>query len=133
VDTARDCVPVSFAGLRRFEEIRAGGKMEEDRSSSATVVLPDISETSGIPTANEELEARGQGVRVAGGNLVTVPVTVPVLTSVSANGTTFNVIAQDPLQLQSTEYKPVLCVDNRFVSLTKNEFMDTVTTMKPLK
>jgi len=92
--------------------------MEEDRNSSATVVLPDISETSGIPTANEEeLEARGQGVRVTGGNVVTVPVSVPVLSGVASNGATFNVITQDSLQLQGTEFKPVLCVDNRFVPL----------------
>ncbi|XP_059483701.1 deformed epidermal autoregulatory factor 1 [Neocloeon triangulifer] len=90
--------------------------MEEDRNSSATVVLPDISETDdGIATANdEELESRGQSVRVStGGNVVTVPVQLGV-----GNGTTFNVITQDSghgLQLQSGDFKPVLCVDNSFL------------------
>ncbi|CAB3360186.1 Hypothetical predicted protein [Cloeon dipterum] len=88
--------------------------MEEDRNPSATVVLPDISETGGITTANdEELETRGQTVRVsADGNVVTVPVLGV------GNGATFNVIAQDhthSLQLQGAEFKPVLCVDNSFL------------------
>ncbi|KAF4526974.1 hypothetical protein B566_EDAN015800 [Ephemera danica] len=97
--------------------------MEEDRSSSDAVVLPDISEADALPNStDEDQENRGQSVTAT--SVVSVPVSLPVgsLIGVSSGGTTFNVITPEHIQLQGGgDFKPVLCVDNSFICDARNE------------
>ncbi|XP_041987422.1 deformed epidermal autoregulatory factor 1 [Aricia agestis] len=98
--------------------------MAENRSSD-NVVMPDITEVSEsdpLATAAEHDSDRADGgtVLTAGvktarittdsNGVVTVPVPFPVGTLIT--GTTFNVITSDQLQ----NFKPMLCVDNGFIS-----------------
>lgn len=74
--------------------------MEEDRSSSEAVVLPDISEADGLPNSNEE-DHENSGQPVTSASVVSVPVSLPVgsLIGVGSGGTTFNVITPEHLQV----------------------------------
>lgn len=104
-----------------------GGRMKamaENRSSD-NVVMPDITEVSEadpLSAGAEHDSERGDGGAVLASGIknprlssdsngvVTVPVSLPVGTLIT--GTTFNVITSDQLP----HFKPMLCVDNGFIS-----------------
>ncbi|RVE42687.1 hypothetical protein evm_012654 [Chilo suppressalis] len=98
--------------------------MAENRSSD-NVVMPDIikvSEADALAAAAEHESDRSDGGQVLArrvktprlsndsNGVVTVPVSLPVGTLIT--GTTFNVITSDQLP----HFKPMLCVDNGFIS-----------------
>ncbi|XP_073957292.1 deformed epidermal autoregulatory factor 1-like [Choristoneura fumiferana] len=90
--------------------------MAENRGS-VDVVMPDITEVSDADplAAASDREAERDGAlkssRLTDSNgVVTVPVSLPVGTLIT--GTTFNVITSDQLP----HFKPMLCVDNGFIS-----------------
>lgn len=90
------------------------------RRSSDNVVMPDITEVSEAdPLTAAGAELRVEGERLTNGTALKGPrlsndgsgvVTVPVGTLIA--GTTFNVITSDQLP----HFKPMLCVDNGFIS-----------------
>ncbi|KAI5640959.1 SAND domain-containing protein [Phthorimaea operculella] len=98
--------------------------MAENRSSD-NVVMPDITEVSEADplaaAADHDTDRNDGGAVLASGiktarlssdsnGVVTVPVSLPVGTLIA--GTTFNVITSDQLP----HFKPMLCVDNGFIS-----------------
>ncbi|XP_076641354.1 deformed epidermal autoregulatory factor 1 isoform X2 [Halictus rubicundus] len=107
--------------------------MEESQTSESVAVLPDMSEpltseTEEASALTTEHEAHPVAVTasvtsvpgVAGVPGVGVPVSLPVGSIIgvanSTNGTTFNVITSDQLQLPgSGQFKQMLCVDNGFI------------------
>ncbi|XP_043262406.1 deformed epidermal autoregulatory factor 1 isoform X1 [Colletes gigas] len=107
--------------------------MEESQTSESVAVLPDMSEpltseTEEASSLTTEHEAHPVAVTasvtsvpgVPGVPGVGVPVSLPVGSIIgvanSSNGTTFNVITSDQLQLPgSGQFKQMLCVDNGFI------------------
>ncbi|XP_070526915.1 deformed epidermal autoregulatory factor 1 isoform X1 [Cardiocondyla obscurior] len=107
--------------------------MEESQTSESVAVLPDMSEpltseTEEATALTSEHEAHPVAVTasvttvpgVQGVPGVGVPVSLPVGSIIgvanSSNGTTFNVITSDQLQLPgSGQFKQMLCVDNGFI------------------
>ncbi|XP_012260744.2 deformed epidermal autoregulatory factor 1 isoform X2 [Athalia rosae] len=101
--------------------------MEENQTSESVAVLPDMSEpltseTEESSTLTGEHEAHPVAVtaNVTSVPGVGVPVSLPVGSIIgvanSSNGTTFNVITSDQLQLPgSGQFKQMLCVDNGFI------------------
>ncbi|XP_015591346.1 deformed epidermal autoregulatory factor 1 isoform X3 [Cephus cinctus] len=107
--------------------------MEENQTSESVAVLPDMSEpltseTEEASALTGEHEAHPVAVTanvssvsgVTGVPGVGVPVSLPVGSIIgvanSSNGTTFNVITSDQLQLPgSGQFKQMLCVDNGFI------------------
>ncbi|CAL7941191.1 unnamed protein product [Xylocopa violacea] len=107
--------------------------MEESQTSESVAVLPDMSEpltseTEEASALTTEHEAHPVAVTasvtpvpgVPGVPGVGVPVSLPVGSIIgvanSTNGTTFNVITSDQLQLPgSGQFKQMLCVDNGFI------------------
>ncbi|XP_011874321.1 PREDICTED: deformed epidermal autoregulatory factor 1 [Vollenhovia emeryi] len=107
--------------------------MEESQTSESVAVLPDMSEpltseTEEAAALTSEHEAHPVAVTasvttvpgVPGVPGVGVPVSLPVGSIIgvanSSNGTTFNVITSDQLQLPgSGQFKQMLCVDNGFI------------------
>lgn len=90
------------------------GEIVMENSGSEGVVLPDISEAEHL--ANEHDNDNGgssnenaQRVSVSTVRHTGVPVTLPVGSLIAS---TFNVITQDQLP----HYKPMICVDNGFIS-----------------
>ncbi|XP_034950769.1 deformed epidermal autoregulatory factor 1 isoform X2 [Chelonus insularis] len=93
--------------------------MEENQTSESVAVLPDISEpltseteeTSSLTTEHEAhpvaVTTTVQGVSTVQGVPVSLPVGSIIGVANSTNGTTFNVITSDQLQM--------LCVDNGFI------------------
>ncbi|CAK9796674.1 Deformed epidermal autoregulatory factor 1 [Anthophora plagiata] len=108
-------------------------EMEESQTSESVAVLPDMSEpltseTEEASALTTEHEAHPVAVTasvtpvpgVPGVPGVGVPVSLPVGSIIgvanSTNGTTFNVITSDQLQLPgSGQFKQMLCVDNGFI------------------
>lgn len=88
-----------------------------ENSGSENVVLPDISEAehlasehdSGNDNGGTQQNDNGQRVSVSAVRHAGVPVTLPVGSLIAS---TFNVITQDQLP----HYKPMICVDNGFIS-----------------
>ncbi|XP_063240445.1 deformed epidermal autoregulatory factor 1 isoform X2 [Bacillus rossius redtenbacheri] len=98
----------------------------EEEPTSETVVMTDITE----PLTNESEEHGGlasethSSVNPVAVPVASVPVSLPVgsLIGVTSSGTTFNVITPEQLQLQgSTQFKPVLCVDNSFICESRQD------------
>ncbi|KAL2715264.1 deformed epidermal autoregulatory factor 1 [Vespula maculifrons] len=107
--------------------------MEESQTSESVAVLPDMSEpltseTEEASALTTEHEAHPVAVTasvtsvpgVPGVPGVGVPVSLPVGSIIgvanSTNGTTFNVITSEQLQLPgSGQFKQMLCVDNGFI------------------
>lgn len=96
---------------------RGGRSAMAENRGSVDVVMPDITEVSEADplAAASEREAERDGAlkpsRLTDSNgVVTVPVSLPVGTLIT--GTTFNVITSDQLP----HFKPMLCVDNGFIS-----------------
>ncbi|XP_039763346.1 deformed epidermal autoregulatory factor 1 isoform X2 [Pararge aegeria] len=119
------CDSFKIRSLR--EGVYRGGrrKVMAEKRSSDNVVMPDITEvTEPDPLSNPAEHnadcSDGDTVlstaikaarRTSDSNgVVTVPVSLPVGTLIT--GTTFNVITSDQLQ----HFKPMLCVDNGFIS-----------------
>lgn len=89
-----------------------------ENSGSESVVLPDISEAEHIASEHDANE-NGAGdnqprVSVSTVRHAGVPVTLPVGSLIAS---TFNVITQDQLP----HYKPMICVDNGFISADGTE------------
>ncbi|XP_011300576.1 deformed epidermal autoregulatory factor 1 isoform X1 [Fopius arisanus] len=102
--------------------------MEENQTSESVAVLPDMSEsltseTEEASSLSTEHEAHPVAVATNVAALPSVqgvPVSLPVGSIIgvsnSSNGTTFNVITSDGLQLPTSgEFKQMLCVDNGFI------------------
>ncbi|XP_043476465.1 deformed epidermal autoregulatory factor 1 [Leptopilina heterotoma] len=103
--------------------------MEENQTSESVAVLPDMSEpltseseeTSALTTEHEAHPVAVTSVPgVTSVQGVGVPVSLPVGSIIgvanASNGTTFNVITSDQLQLPgSGQFKQMLCVDNSFI------------------
>lgn len=101
--------------------------MEENQTSESVAVLPDMSESltseteeSAALTAEHEAHPVAVTANVSSVPGVGVPVSLPVGSIIgvanSSNGTTFNVITSDQLQLPgSGQFKQMLCVDNGFI------------------
>ncbi|KAI4498276.1 hypothetical protein M0802_006762 [Mischocyttarus mexicanus] len=113
--------------------------MEENQTSESVAVLPDMSEpltseteeTSALTTEHEThpvaVTASVASVPgVPGVPGVGVPVSLPVGSIIgvanSTNGTTFNVITSEQLQLPgSGQFKQMLCVDNGFICESRHD------------
>lgn len=83
-----------------------------ENSGSESVVLPDISEAEHLASEHETDNGGSentQRVSVSTVRHAGVPVTLPVGSLIAS---TFNVITQDQLP----HYKPMICVDNGFIS-----------------
>lgn len=86
-----------------------------ENSGSESVVLPDISEAEHLASEHDANDNGGssndntQRVSVSTVRHAGVPVTLPVGSLIAS---TFNVITQDQLP----HYKPMICVDNGFIS-----------------
>ncbi|XP_046735614.1 deformed epidermal autoregulatory factor 1 [Diprion similis] len=101
--------------------------MEENQTSESVAVLPDMSEPltseteeSAALTGEHEAHPVAVTANVSSVPGVGVPVSLPVGSIIgvanSSNGTTFNVITSDQLQLPgSGQFKQMLCVDNGFI------------------
>ncbi|XP_038216480.1 deformed epidermal autoregulatory factor 1 isoform X2 [Zerene cesonia] len=86
--------------VSKAESMSRSSEHDNDRSNSETV---SVATTSGIKSARICSDSNG---------FITVPVSLPVGTLVA--GATFNVITSDQLP----QFKPMLCVDNGFISST---------------
>ncbi|XP_015177759.1 PREDICTED: deformed epidermal autoregulatory factor 1 [Polistes dominula] len=113
--------------------------MEENQTSESVAVLPDMSEpltseTEEASALTTEHEAHPVAVTasvtsvpgVPGVPGVGVPVSLPVGSIIgvanSTNGTTFNVITSEQLQLPgSGQFKQMLCVDNGFICESRHD------------
>ncbi|KAI4478572.1 hypothetical protein M0804_011895 [Polistes exclamans] len=113
--------------------------MEENQTSESVAVLPDMSEpltseTEEASALTTEHEAHPVAVTasvtsvpgVTGVPGVGVPVSLPVGSIIgvanSTNGTTFNVITSEQLQLPgSGQFKQMLCVDNGFICESRHD------------
>lgn len=86
-----------------------------ENTGSESVVLPDISEAEHLASEHDANDNGGssndntQRVSVSTVRHTGVPVTLPVGSLIAS---TFNVITQDQLP----HYKPMICVDNGFIS-----------------
>ncbi|XP_011149932.1 deformed epidermal autoregulatory factor 1 isoform X2 [Harpegnathos saltator] len=132
------------ASSERCEEARRGeartAEMEESQTSESVAVLPDMSEpltseTEEAAALTSEHEAHPVAVTasvtsvpgVPGVPGVGVPVSLPVGSIIgvanSTNGTTFNVITPEQLQLHSGpgQLRQMLCVDNGFICEPRND------------